>query len=130
MRLVTIHCGAPIRAHEGAYRMQDPTQNPQRVLRRQNGIIGGVCGGLGAYFGVTPWLFRILFIFLHLPGGVPGLLVYIVLWIAIPKADATAPTNQNTYTPPTYQPPTYTPPAYTPPAYTPPEQTPPPGKYD
>jgi phage shock protein C len=105
--------------------MQDPTQNSPRVLRRQNGIIGGVCGGLGAYFGVSPWLFRILFIFLHLPGGIPGLLVYIVLWIAIPKADVTVPTNQNTYTPPAY-----TPPTYTPPTYTPPEQTPPPGKYD
>jgi len=115
--------------------MQDPTQNSQRVLRRQNGIIGGVCGGLGAYFGVSPWLFRILFIFLHLPGGVPGLLLYIVMWIAIPKADAPTTTWQNTNTPPTYQaptyaPPAYTPPAYTPPAYTPPEQTPPPGKYD
>jgi hypothetical protein len=85
---------------------------------------------LGAYFGVSPWLFRILFLFLHLPGAVPGLLVYVVLWIAIPKADALAPTNQNTYTPPTYQPPTYTPPTYSPPTYTPPEQTPPPGKYD
>jgi phage shock protein C len=123
-----IHYGALNCACEGAYRMQDPTQHSQRVLRRQNGIIGGVCGGLGAYFGVSPWLFRILFIFLHLPGAVPGLLVYIVLWIAIPKADATAPTNQNTYTPP---PPSYQPPSYQPPAYAPPEQTPPPpGKYD
>ncbi len=74
--------------------MQDPTQNSQRVLRRQNGIIGGVCGGLGAYFGVSPWLFRILFLFLHVPGIMPGLLLYIVLWVAIPKAEATAPTNQ------------------------------------
>jgi phage shock protein C len=105
--------------------MQDPTQNSPRLLRRQNGIIGGVCGGLGAYFGVTPWLFRILFLFLHVPGIMPGLLLYIILWVAIPRADAPTPTNQNTYTPPTYQPP-----AYTPPAYTPPEQTPPPGKYD
>ena len=121
MRLITIPYDALIYAHEGAFRMQDPTQTSQRVLRRQNGIIGGVCGGLGAYFGVTPWLFRILFLFLHLPGGVPGLLLYIVLWATIPKAET--PTGQNT--PPTYQPPTYTPPAYTPP-----EQTPPPGKYD
>jgi phage shock protein C len=127
MRLVTIHCGALIRAYEGAYRMQDPTQNSQRVLRRQNGIIGGVCGGLGAYFGVTPWLFRILFLFLHVPGIMPGLLLYIILWVAIPKADAPTPTNQSRYTPPAQ---TYQPPTYTPPAYTPPEQTPPPGKYD
>ncbi len=114
--------------------MQDPTQSPPRVLRRQNGIFGGVCGGLGAYFGVNPWLFRILFIFLHVP--VPSILVYIVLWIVIPKADAPTTTGQNTYNPPTYQqpptyqPPTYQPPTYSPPAYTPPEQTPPPGKYD
>jgi phage shock protein PspC (stress-responsive transcriptional regulator) len=100
--------------------MQDPTQNSQRVLRRQNGILGGVCGGLGAYFGVTPWLFRILFILLHMPAG---LVLYIVLWALIPKAET--PTNQGAYTPPTYQPPTYAPPTYTPP-----EQTPPPGKYD
>src|SRR6476646_8925721 len=128
MRLMTIPYGALINAHEGAFRMQDPTQNSQRVLRRQNGIIGGVCGGLGAYFGVTPWLFRILFLFLHVPGIMPGLLLYIILWVAIPKADAPTPTNQSTYTPPaqTYQPPTYTPPAYTPPEQTPP----PPGKYD
>jgi phage shock protein PspC (stress-responsive transcriptional regulator) len=127
MRLVNTHTGAPIRAHEGAYCMQDPTQNSPRVLRRQNGIIGGVCGGLGAYFGVTPWLFRILFLFLHVPGIMPGLLLYIILWVAIPKADAPTPTNQRTYTPPAQ---TYQPPTYTPPAYTPPEQTPPPGKYD
>jgi phage shock protein C len=126
MRLITLPYDALIYAHEGAFRMQDPTQTSQRVLRRQNGIIGGVCGGLGAYFGVTPWLFRILFLFLHLPGGVPGLLLYIVLWATIPKAET--PTGQNT--PPTYQPPTYQPPTYNPPAYTPPEQTPPPGKYD
>jgi phage shock protein PspC (stress-responsive transcriptional regulator) len=122
MRLTAIGYGAPTSARKGANCMQDPTQNSQRVLRRQNGILGGVCGGLGAYFGVTPWLFRILFILLHMPAG---LVLYIVLWALIPRADAPAPTNQNTYTPPTYQPPTYTPPAYTPP-----EQTPPPGKYD
>jgi phage shock protein C len=59
----------------------------QRVLRRQNGIIGGVCGGLGAYFGVSPWWFRLLFLFLLMPGGLPGFLPYVVLWIAMPKAD-------------------------------------------
>ena len=127
MRLMIGHYSAPTRALKGVYRMQDPTQNAPRVLRRQNGIIGGVCGGLGAYFGVSPWLFRILFLFLHLPGAVPGLLVYIVLWIAIPKADAPAPTNQTSYTPPAQ---TYQPPTSNSPTYTPPEQTPPPGKYD
>lgn len=54
-------------------------------LRRQDGIVAGVCGGLGAFFGINPLWFRLLFILLLLPGGLPGLLPYIVLWIIIPK---------------------------------------------
>ncbi len=54
-------------------------------LQRQNGIVAGVCGGLGAYFGVNPWWFRGLFLFLLLPGGLPGLVPYLILWIAIPS---------------------------------------------
>jgi phage shock protein C len=53
-------------------------------LRRQNGIVAGVCGGLGAFFGISPWWFRLLFLILTLPGGLPGLLPYILLWVIIP----------------------------------------------
>lgn len=53
-------------------------------LRRQNGIIAGVCGGLGDFFGLSPLWFRLLFILLAMPGGAPGVLPYILLWIAIP----------------------------------------------
>jgi phage shock protein C len=53
-------------------------------LRRQNAIIAGVCGGLGAFFGISPWWFRLLFLILTLPGGLPGLLPYILLWVIIP----------------------------------------------
>lgn len=60
-------------------------QGASRQLRRQNGIIAGVCGGLGAYFGISPLWFRVLFVILALPGGAPGLLPYIILWIVIPK---------------------------------------------
>ncbi len=62
-------------------------QGASRQLRRQNGIIAGVCGGLGAYFGINPWWFRLLFIILALPGGAPGVLPYIILWIVIPKRE-------------------------------------------
>jgi phage shock protein C len=54
-------------------------------LRRQNGIIGGVCGGLGEFFGISPFWFRLLFIILFLPGGLPGLVPYLILWIVIPR---------------------------------------------
>jgi phage shock protein PspC (stress-responsive transcriptional regulator) len=60
---------------------------PKRLYRDpDNAVLGGVCGGLGAYFGIDPVWIRILFVILLIAGyGVWGL-VYIVLWIAVPKA--------------------------------------------
>lgn len=54
-------------------------------LRRQNGIIAGVCGGLGEFFGISPFWFRLLFLLLFLPGGAPGIIPYVILWIVIPR---------------------------------------------
>jgi len=54
-------------------------------LRRQNGIIFGVCGGLGAFFGISPFWFRLAFVLLALPGGAPGIVPYLILWIIIPR---------------------------------------------
>jgi len=54
-------------------------------LRRQKGIIAGVCGGLGAFFGVSAGWFRLLFLILLIPGGLPGILPYVILWIIIPR---------------------------------------------
>ena len=54
-------------------------------LRRQNGIVAGVCGGLSAFFGLSPFWFRLLFLILMIPGGLPGLLPYVILWIIIPR---------------------------------------------
>lgn len=58
---------------------------PARELRRQRGLIGGVCGGLGEYFGISPWWFRIVFLILLAPGGLPGFTPYVLLWILIPR---------------------------------------------
>ena len=54
-------------------------------LRRQNGIIAGVCGGLAAFTGLHVFWFRLLFLILMIPGGLPGFLPYVLLWIIIPK---------------------------------------------
>lgn len=57
-----------------------------KTLRRSrsNRVIGGVCGGLGAFFGIDVVWFRIAFLIAVLPGGVPGILAYLVCWIIIP----------------------------------------------
>jgi phage shock protein PspC (stress-responsive transcriptional regulator) len=53
-------------------------------------IIGGICGGLGAYFNMDPLVLRILFVVLTIVTSGTGLLAYIILWIAVPKAKTTA----------------------------------------
>ncbi len=57
-----------------------------RVLRRSRHerMVAGVCGGLGEFFGINPIWFRIAFLISLLPGGVPGLLLYLLMCIVIP----------------------------------------------
>lgn len=59
-------------------------RNKLRRSRRDR-IVAGVCGGLGEFFGLSPWIFRIIFLFLLLPGGLPGLIPYLLMWIIIPS---------------------------------------------
>ena len=61
------------------------TMKATNKLRRQDGIVGGVCGCLGEFYGISPFWFRLLFLILLLPGGLPGLLPYVLLWIIIPR---------------------------------------------
>ncbi|NPV57975.1 MAG: PspC domain-containing protein [Anaerolineae bacterium] len=56
-------------------------------LRRskRNRIVAGVCGGLGEFFGISAFWFRLGFFILLLPGGAPGLLPYMVLMVIVPS---------------------------------------------
>lgn len=54
-----------------------------------NRIIAGVCSGVAAYWHLDPWLARVIFIVLSLPGGL-GIFIYVVLWIVLPEARTTA----------------------------------------
>ncbi|GAB4319780.1 MAG: PspC domain-containing protein [Candidatus Zixiibacteriota bacterium] len=47
-------------------------------------VIGGVCGGLGDYFGIDPTWIRILFVLSIFANGI-GLIAYIIGWIVIPS---------------------------------------------
>lgn len=53
----------------------------------QDKWLGGVCGGLGHYFDIDPTLIRLIFIVALLGAGT-GLLVYLVLWLIMPRSDA------------------------------------------
>ena len=60
----------------------------QHALRRSryNRVVAGVCGGLGEFFGLSPFWFRLAFLIALIPGGVPGIGLYLLAWLLIPKA--------------------------------------------
>ena len=56
----------------------------------QETVLGGVCGGLAAYFDMDPIIMRIIFVVLTFITTGVGVLAYLILWIAVPKAVNTA----------------------------------------
>jgi phage shock protein C len=62
-------------------------ESGRRALRRSrhNRVIAGVCGGLSEFFGISAFWFRLGFILAALPGGIPGIVPYLICWIIIPK---------------------------------------------
>ena len=61
-------------------------EKPQRLTRTiQDKMLGGVCGGLAKYFKLDPTLVRLGYVFLSIiSAAVPGLLIYIIMWIIVP----------------------------------------------
>jgi phage shock protein PspC (stress-responsive transcriptional regulator) len=58
----------------------------KRLYRDENNkILGGVCSGIAAYFGIDPVIVRILFVLFMISGV--GLLAYVILWIFIPGSN-------------------------------------------
>jgi phage shock protein C len=61
-------------------------RNGQRLTRSHNRWLSGVCSGIAEFLGWPPGAVRVLYIFLSLITGViPGLIVYIMLWAAMPS---------------------------------------------
>ena len=63
-----------------------PTRNPLH-RSRHNKWIAGVCGGIAEWLGWDPTLVRVLYIVGSAVSiAFPGIVVYLVLWIIMPKA--------------------------------------------
>ncbi len=64
---------------------------PHKRLFRDpdNAVLGGVCGGLGAYFNIDPVWFRVAFIVLTFLYG-SSILIYLLMWLIIPEAKTAA----------------------------------------
>ncbi|HUP62759.1 MAG TPA: PspC domain-containing protein [Thermoanaerobaculia bacterium] len=56
---------------------------------RRNSILGGVCGGIAEWLGWSPAWVRFLYVVVSVvSAGFPGTIVYIILWIVVPKSPA------------------------------------------
>ena len=63
------------------------TKKPRLVLPKTGKKIGGVSQALANYFDIDVSLVRVGWVLLLLPGGLPGLLPYLLLWLVIPEED-------------------------------------------
>ena len=61
------------------------TQRKALRRSRSNRVLAGVCGGLAEFFGISSFWFRLGMVIAFIPGGVPGILLYLLLWIMIPS---------------------------------------------
>lgn len=54
---------------------------------RRNSILGGVCGGIAEWLGWSPTWVRVLYVIGSvLSVAFPGAIVYVILWLVIPKS--------------------------------------------
>ncbi len=51
---------------------------------RKHRMIAGVAGGLAETFGLPVWFVRLIWLILLVPGGLPGFLPYVILWVVLP----------------------------------------------
>lgn len=60
-----------------------------KLRRSRDRVIGGVCGGIAERLGWSAGRVRLAYVVLSiLSAAFPGILVYVVLWIAMPGPDS------------------------------------------
>ena len=69
----------------GSYELEEPEVGKKMFRDGERKVIGGVSGGVAAFFGIDIIAVRLLFIIFTIFFGV-GFIIYVVLWIALPEA--------------------------------------------
>lgn len=83
------YCAEEVRAEAvkcrwcGSYLSGGPLQRSW-YRAREGKRVAGVCAGLAQEFGISVTLIRLAFILATLIGG-PGIIIYAVLWVVMPK---------------------------------------------
>ena len=69
----------------GSFELDEPEISKKMFRDSEHKVIGGVSGGVAAYFGIDIVAVRLLFILFTIFFGI-GFVIYVVLWIALPEA--------------------------------------------
>lgn len=69
----------------GSFDLEEPEVGKKMFRDGERKVIGGVSGGVAAFFGMDIIAIRLLFIIFSIFFGV-GFIIYIVLWIVLPEA--------------------------------------------
>ena len=69
----------------GSFDLEEPEVAKKMFRDNEKKVLGGVSGGLAAYFGVDIVIIRLLFVITAIFGGF-GLIAYIVFWLVLPPA--------------------------------------------
>ena len=57
----------------------------KRLLRSNERVLGGVCGGIAEYFDIDPTIVRVAYAVLTLCTVFCGIILYPILWLIIPE---------------------------------------------
>lgn len=76
--LAVLHCATPNLSEDKMAGL---------VRSRQHRMLAGVVGGIADYYGWNPTLLRIIFVIVSTASvAVPGILIYLILWMVMPNA--------------------------------------------
>jgi len=60
----------------------------KRLTRPRKGrVLAGVAVGIADYFNIDVTIVRLIWVFLMLPGGLPGVLPYLIFWLVMPESN-------------------------------------------
>ncbi|PIT88946.1 MAG: PspC family transcriptional regulator [Candidatus Levybacteria bacterium CG10_big_fil_rev_8_21_14_0_10_36_7] len=61
----------------------------KKLVRPKKGrVVAGVAAAFANYFGIDVTLLRLVWVLLLLPGGLPGLIPYVICWVVIPSENS------------------------------------------
>lgn len=62
-----------------------PEKQKQLIIPKKGKKLAGVCAAWANFLGIDVTIVRIIWVLLLLPGGLPGIVPYVICWLVIPQ---------------------------------------------